>query len=94
MQLEAGYNSYVRRTFLADGTEAGIIQMRDGATAKYWFRSHHNSEDRGGAWFSMSDGTQLFMSGYFCCEVQLPETQLASLEALRAFIRQNDGVDP
>lgn len=94
MKLGPAYNNYVRRAFLTDGTETGIIQLKDGSSARYWFSSHHKSKDLGGTIFAMSDGSEKFMSGYFCCEVQLPETQLASLNELRAFIRRGDGERP
>lgn len=94
MKLEPAYNDYVRRAFLPDGSETGVIQLKDGSSARYWFRSHHQSKDLGGTIFAMSDGSEKFMSGCFCCEVQLPETQLASLDALRAFIRSADGERP
>ena len=92
--LERGYNDYVRRVILDDGTEAGIINCRDGSSSRYWFRSHHLTHDDGGTLFRLSDGSEVFMSGYFCCEVQLPEKQLASLAALRAFIREHTGIRP
>jgi len=94
LALELAFNDYVRRAILADGTEAGIISCRDGSSSRFWFRSHHLTHDNGGTLFRFSDGTELFMSGYFCCEVQLPEQQLASLVELRAFIREHDGVSP
>jgi len=94
LTLERGYNDYVRRTILADGTEAGIISCRDGSSSRFWFRSHHLTDDDGGTLFRFSDGGALFMSGGFCCEVQLPEQQLASLSELRAFIQKNDGLRP
>ena len=82
------------RRYLADGTEAGIISCRDGSSSRFWFRSHHLTHDDGGTLFRFSDGIDLFMSGWFCCEVQLPEQQLASLVELRAFIREHDGISP
>jgi hypothetical protein len=94
MKLDVAYNDYARRTILPDGTETGVIQFKDGSSAKFWFRSHHLSKDLGGTIFAMSDGSEKFMSGYFCCEVQLPNAQLASLDELRAFIRSADGVRP
>ena len=94
LTLERGYNDYVRRTILADGTEAGIISCRDGSSSRFWFRSHHLTDDDGGTLFRFSDGAALFMSGGFCCEVQLPEQQFASLSELRAFIQKNDGLRP
>lgn len=92
--LEVGYNSYVRRAFLPDHTEIGLVSMKDGSWAKYWFRSHHHTGDSGGTLFRLSDGTEVFMAGYFCCEVDLPEQQLESLEALRTFVSQHDGWNP
>ena len=94
LALERGYNTYIRRTFLKDRTETGIIDLKDGSSSKYWFRSHHLSHDIGGTWFRMSDGQEVYMAGYFCCEVQLPEEQLGSLAALRDFINEHDGVAP
>ena len=92
--LEQGYNDYVRRATLPDGTEAGIIQCRNGSSSRFWFRSHHLTHDFGGTLFHLSDGTQAFMSGWFCCELQLPDQQLASLHDLRAFIKEHEGISP
>ena len=94
LKLVEAYNDYVRCVRMPDGTETGIVQLKDGSSAKYWFRSHHQSKDLGGTIFAMSDGSERFMSGYFCCEVQLPEMQLASLDELRAFIDKADGQRP
>jgi hypothetical protein len=94
LSLEQGYNDYVRRAILADGTEAGIICCRDGSFSRFWFRSHHLTRDDGGTFFRFSDSTAVFMSGYFCCEVQLPEQQMATLDDLRAFIQKHHGVSP
>lgn len=94
LALEQGYNTYVRRANLTNGTEVGIISCSDGSSSRYWFRSHHLTHDDGGTFFRLSDGTGLFMSGWFCCEVQLPEQQLASLVELRAFIREHHGISP
>lgn len=94
LSLERGYNDYVRRIILTDGTETGIIMCRDGSSSRFWFRSHHLTRDVGGTLFRFSDGTEVFMSGYFCCEVQLPEPQLASLAELRTFIQKHDGFHP
>ena len=94
LSLERGYNDYVRRAILADGTEAGIISCRDGSSSRFWFRSHHLTHDDGGTLFRLSDGTELFMAGYFCCEVQLPEQQLATLVELRAFIQKHHEIKP
>lgn len=94
LALHPGYNDYVRRAILTNGTEAGIISCRDGSSARFWFRSHHLTHDKGGTLFRFNDGSEVFMSGYFCCEVQFPEQQFASLTELRAFIRKHGGVRP
>jgi hypothetical protein len=94
LALVPGYNDYVQCAILADGTEAGVISFRDGSSSRYWFRSHHLTDDMGGTLFRLSDGSELFMSGWFCCEVQLPEQQLSSLDALREFVHENDGISP
>jgi len=94
LTLEPGFNPCFRSTTLADNTEVGIIKCRDGSSARFWFRSHHLTGDKGGTLFRLSDGEELFMSGYFCCEVQLPEQAFASLDGLRAFVRKYDGTSP
>lgn len=94
LELGPGFNDYVGRTILADGTEVGVIHLADGSSSRFWFRSHHLTGDEGGTVFRLSDGTELFMSGYFCCEVQLPAEQLGSLDELRAFVRDHDGLSP
>ena len=94
MKLEQAFNAYVDCVRLDDGTETGIIHLKDGTSSKYWFRSHHMCKDMGGTWFLMSDGKETYMAGWFCCEVQLPEKQMESLADLRTFIRQNDGDPP
>ena len=63
LPLERGYNDYVQRAILADGTETGIISCRDGSMSRFWFRSHHLTHDDGGTLFRFSDGTEIFMSG-------------------------------
>lgn len=94
MDLEPGFNKYVDRAILADGTETGIIHCKDGSLSKFWFRSHHLCKDIGGTWFSMSDGKEVYMGGRFCCEVQLPDEQMKSLAELRKFIQEGDGLAP
>lgn len=93
-QLQAGFNDYVKRAFLDDETELGLIALKDGSTCKYWFRSHHVSGGVGGTWFEMTDGNRVYMRGWFCCEVQLPDSQMASVDQLQRFIEQHDGVEP
>ena len=94
-KLEGVSNSYVQRTFIDDEkVELGVIQMKDGSTSKYWFRSHHLTDDIGGTWFLLSDGEKRYMPGYFCCEAQFPDEQFQSLSDLRIFIRKHSGINP
>lgn len=93
--VEDGFNSYVKRGFLKeDKIECGIIRFSDGDTAKYWFRSHHLSNDFGWTLFEFSNGKKKFMHGWFCCEVQLPENPLKNKKELLALIAQKDGICP
>ncbi len=94
LKLKQGYNSYVQNTHLEDGTEIGIIYLKDGSYAKYWFRSHHLVDDIGGTWFLMSDGQKEYMAGCFCCEVQLPENQPSNLKDLKRLIDECHGLKP
>ena len=66
----------------------------NGSKAKYWFRSHHMAKDKGGTWFLLDGGDPVFMEGYFCCGVEIPDPSLTSSAALKDFIAKNDGVHP
>ena len=94
ISLASAFNDYVRRAVLPDGTEVGVISCRDGSSSRFWFRSHHLTRDDGCTLFRFSDGTHVFMTGFFCCEVQLPEQRPASVAELRGFIREHDGISP
>jgi hypothetical protein len=93
-ELERVYDCYWQRAFLDDGTEIGIIQMKDGSYAKYWFRTHHLVDDIGGTWFLMSDGKEMYTAGDFCCEVLLPKEHFETLDDLKRFIREHHGTSP
>ena len=92
--LEGGYNRFVERSFTPQGSEYGLIHFRDASEAKYWFISHHAGNGIGGSLFELSDGTRIYMSGWFCCEVQLPEAGFANQNELKNFIRKHDGIAP
>ena len=94
LKLKQGYTTYVKYTHLEDGTNLGIIQMKDDSWSKYWFWSHHITDDMGGTWFVMSDGKKIYMAGYFCCEIILPEKQFENLGELRNFIKGHHGKSP
>ena len=92
--LDGGIGSRQRRAILPDQTEIGLLTLGDGSQVKYWFRSHHLTQDAGGTWFLLSSGERLFMEGKFCCEVDIPAPSLASPASLKDFIAKNDGVRP
>ena len=94
LELNQGFNTYVRRTHTEKGVELGYIVFADGDRAKFWFWSHHLSGDMGCTLFEFSDEKRIYMDGWFCCEVQLPETQLKSKAELKAFIHEHNGMSP
>jgi hypothetical protein len=94
MALNPGFNSYVRQIHLPDGTECGIVTMKDRSEVCYWFASHHLTRDHGSTLFRFTDGSERIMAGCFCCEVQLPESGLADVKDLHAFINRHDGLTP
>ncbi len=91
-----GSHAPVRRTQLQDNIEAGLIILGDGARVRYWFCSHHLVEggDLGATLFRLPDGSDLWMDGYFCCEMDPPEESLVSVAALRSFAAPKDGQSP
>jgi len=91
-----GAHASIRRTQLKDHIEAGLITLGDGARVRYWFCSHHLVEggDLGATLFRLPDGTDLWMDGYFCCEMDPPEESLVSVTALRSFAAAMDGLNP
>ena len=94
LKLEKAYNPYVTNTFLDDGTEVGIIQLKDASNVKYWFKSHHITNDFGGTLFQFNNGNNIYMKGFFCCEVQLPNKQSLSKKELMKFIKYNNNIRP
>gem|GEM_PF-1415050 len=91
-----GAHASIRRTQLKDNIEAGLITLGDGARVRYWFCSHHLVEggDLGAPLFRLPDGSNLWMDGYFCCEIDPPEDSLVSVVALRSFAEAMDGQSP
>lgn len=91
-----GANASIRRIRLKDNIEAGLITLGDGARVRYWFCSHHLVEggDLGATLFRLPDGSNLWMDGYFCCEMDPPEESLVSVAALRSFAMAMDGQSP
>jgi hypothetical protein len=94
MELSAGANNYIRRTTLPDSTETGIIRLSDGSEVKYWFRSHHLSDDLGTSKFRFPDGSERTISGYFCCEVMFSQEEFRSSADLDSFLTKIDGTSP
>ena len=92
MPLGKGFNFYVQRHRpIKDLSEVGIITLNDGSIVKYWFVSHHQARDMGGTLFRFEDGKEIFISGYFCCELTLPEEGFSSIPALQSFLVANHG---
>jgi len=94
MELSTGSNKYIRRAILPDNTETGIIQISDGNEVKYWFRSHHLSNDLGSSKFVFSDGREKIVSGYFCCEVMFSQKEFRSVADFESFLTKIDGISP
>ena len=94
LELNQGFNNYISRTHTPEGIEVGYILFSDGDKAKFWFRSHHHSNDKGCTLFELSNGERLYMDGLFCCEVQLPENQLKNNFELKGFIKKYNGISP
>ncbi|MFN9408665.1 MAG: hypothetical protein ACK6AY_05035 [Akkermansiaceae bacterium] len=86
-----GSNDYIRRMSLSGGIDCGIVTMKDGEEVKYWFLSHHGSGDQGHARFEFPGGRVRMMTGYFCCEVMLPQDEFLSVDEFDAFLVKVDG---
>ncbi len=97
MSLELpGAHPSIRRTFLKEHIEAGLVSLGDGSLVRYWFCSHHlvDDGDLGATLFRLPDGTDLWMDGYFCCEMDPPEESLVSVATFRSFAAAMDGKSP
>ena len=90
--LNPGFNNFVRRAHLPDGTELGVVQFAQGGGVKFWFRSHH-LEHGNGTLLETMDGATLFVTGCFCCEVMLNE-QPRHLADLYRVLARCDGKGP
>lgn len=88
--LKPGYDPFIRSTILPDGVQAGLIQLGDGGQAKFWFLSHHLTDDNGMTRFELADGGVHFVHGAFCCEVMLAR-QPTDAKDLLAMIHDLDG---
>lgn len=93
MKLSKGWNDYVKRTDVSN-VELGIIYLKNGKQVKYWFMSHHLTDDKGGTIFEFDDKSTIYMEGKFCCELQLPDIQLNSENELKNFIKSHHGISP
>ncbi|MCA9642895.1 MAG: hypothetical protein H6718_28380 [Polyangiaceae bacterium] len=92
MALTPGYDPFIRHASLPDGVLTGLIRLGDGSQAKFWFLSHHLTEDNGLTRFELPDDSVHFVHGAFCCEVMLAR-QPADAKELVEMIRDLDG-DP
>ena len=93
---KVGFDKNVKREFTKDGIEYGIITLEDSEKVKYWFQTHHVSEDgMGGTLFELPNGKLEFIEGYFCCEVQLPKKgKFKNSEEFMAEMEKVDGIHP
>ena len=94
--LIKGYDENTMRNFTPDGIEYGIIKLENAEKIKYWFESHHISNDQvGGTLVEMPNGELEFIEGYFCCEVQLPnEGKFKNSKIFLAEMKKLDGITP
>jgi hypothetical protein len=77
------------------GIEYGYIVFKNNDTVKYWFQSHHLSNDLGGTLFEFPAGETEFIEGYFCCEVWLPnDGNFDNAESFLKKMRELDGSAP
>ena len=81
-------------SYMAAPPMTGIIQISDGNEVKYWFRSHHLSNDLGSSKFVFSDGREKIVSGYFCCEVMFSQKEFRSVADFESFLTKIDGISP
>ena len=94
LDLHEGFNDYVRCSREVPELEIGVITLGDRDEVRYWFASHHATRDQGCTRFEYSDGSERFLDGAFCCEVQLAEVQPANRTQLDAFLDSREGVRP
>ena len=94
LELSTGANKFIRRVILPDSTEVGIIRTADGNDVRYWFRSHHLSDDLGSSRFVFPGGRERIVSGYFCCEVMFSQKDFRSIDELDSFLAKVDGTSP
>ena len=90
-----GFDNNIKRE-RKDGIEYGVITLENSEKVKYWFQSHHISEDGiGGTLFELPNGKLEFIEGYFCCEVQLPKNgKFKNSEEFIAEMEKIDGIHP
>ena len=94
-KLKVGFDKNVKREFTKDGIEFGIITLEDSTKIKYWFQTHHISEDIGGTLFELPNGKLEFIKGYFCCEVQLPKNgKFKNVEEFITEMKKKNGIQP
>ena len=94
-KLRKGFDSNVKSE-LKDGIEYGVITLENSEKVKFWFQTHHVSEDGiGGTLFELPNGKLEFIEGYFCCEVQLPKNgKFKNSEEFIAEMEKIDGIHP
>ena len=77
----------------------GIINTETNEQIKFWFLSHHFTDDLGGTLYEFPDGERIFYSGYHCCELSFSETEneesiFKSVPTFKSFINDKKGTFP
>lgn len=81
------------------GIQYGTIALNDGEYVKFWFLSHHLTNDMGGTIYEFPGGERHFYAGMHCCEVQFSQNltesrTFADAAAFRDYVTQYDGLQP
>lgn len=84
---------YLKRMYILNKYEIGIIELKDGGSVKYIFLSHHLNKLHESISFFKFKNEKYYMRGYFCCEVEL-EKQPINYSELKKFLRNNNGKSP
>ena len=76
----------IRFQVLEGGLQVGIITLKSGEEIKFWFCSHHCAKGPSWTRFELPDGEVRYLSGQFCCEVQIADESLSDLDAFQAML--------
>lgn len=82
-----------------DNVQFGIIRLENNDTIKFWFLTHHITNDKGGTIYEFPNGKKEFYSGFHCCEVQFIKNGIEPIKFsdsadFKKFVEKYDGVKP